>query len=328
LDAGLPPGWDAALHLGDGELEQESPSKGGRLSAFPRLEGLGKESRVPRECRHFKKGNCRHGEQCLFLHSKPPSSEASALSQALTEPLSPKEATGSSFSEGKAAEPTPQQSGTEEDDEEEEGEEKRFDTDAKLYTRAEFVEEYGGTEEWEAALELTVKPRFSGVVKVVLPYLGGSGEFAVVTDRRLFDVYVPGVFVKEWGIQRKDRVTGDMEPSNNARNPWKATIVTGVTKPMIKPEPAAAKPTKRLPAKPLSSPTKPAASTPPKRSPPLGATSVLSRKDKVAFITSDLELDPATNWPDVVRAAERLGICVGGEGNLGAKIDRLYKQLA
>ena len=32
--------------------------------------------------------------------------------------------------------------------------------------------------------------------------------------------------------------------------------------------------------------------------------------------------------PDVVRAAERLGICVGGEGNLGAKIDRLYKQLA
>ena len=144
LDAGLPPGWETALHLGDGELEQESPSKGGRLSAFPRLEGLGKESRVPRECRHFNKGNCRHGEQCLFLHSKPPSSEASALSQALTEPLSPKEATGSSFSEGKAAEPTPQQSGTEEDDEEEEGEEKRFDTDAKLYTRAEFVEEYGG----------------------------------------------------------------------------------------------------------------------------------------------------------------------------------------
>ena len=78
-----------------------------------------------------------------------------------------------------------------------------------------------GTEEWEAALELTVKPRFNGVVKVVLPYQGGSGEFAVVTDHRLFDVYVPGVFVKEWGIQRKDRVTGDMEPSNNARNPWK-----------------------------------------------------------------------------------------------------------
>ena len=66
-----------------------------------------------------------------------------------------------------------------------------------------------GTEEWEAALELTVKPRFNGVVKVVLPYQGGSGEFAVVTDHRLFDVYVPGVFIKEWGIQRKDRVTGD-----------------------------------------------------------------------------------------------------------------------
>ena len=49
---------------------------------------------------------------------------------------------------------------------------------------------------------------------------------------------------------------------------------------------------------------------------------------KVSFITGDLELDPSTPWPKVLDAAEAIGLSVGSGGNLGSKIDRLYKQLA
>tara|TARA_B100000795_G_scaffold104728_1_gene77261 strand:- start:112 stop:240 length:129 start_codon:yes stop_codon:yes gene_type:complete len=41
-----------------------------------------------------------------------------------------------------------------------------------------------------------------------------------------------------------------------------------------------------------------------------------------------LELDPSTPWPKVLDAAEAIGLSVGSGGNLGSKIDRLYKQLA
>ena len=117
----------------------------------------------------------------------------------------------------------------------------RRDTDGKLYTRAEFVNEYGGAVEWEAAAELTSSATYDGVVKVVLGYAGGSGEFAVCTDQRGFDVYVPGVLVAEWGIQRRDHLTGAMEPSNNRRNPWKASTVTGLSKGAVTSKPFEAK---------------------------------------------------------------------------------------
>ena len=39
-----------------------------------------------------------------------------------------------------------------------EEEERRFDEDGELYTREQFVEEYGGTEEWDAARRQPAQP--------------------------------------------------------------------------------------------------------------------------------------------------------------------------
>jgi len=61
---------------------------------------------------------------------------------------------------------------------------------------------------------------------------------------------------------------------------------------------------------------------------PLLLRAPITRKDKVSFITGDLELDPGMSWPKVIEAAEAIGLTVGSGGNLGSKIDRLYKQLA
>ena len=118
------------LVLGDALEPDEGAGvapRSGRLSAFAALHS----PRLQRkECRHWAKGDCKHGEACRFLHAQTPSE----ASQALTEPHSPKEEAEPSLS------PEHTQPGAA-------AEEKRRDTDGKLYTRADFVRQYGGDEQ-------------------------------------------------------------------------------------------------------------------------------------------------------------------------------------